>query len=1555
MWCGWLIAIVSVVGWADLAFAQAPGSLVTAAGGGSQEAEGIPATDLALDKPFGAAVDAAGNLYIADRLNNRIRRVDALTGAVTTVAGTGASGYSGDGGPATQAQINGPQAVAVDAAGNLYIADSGNRRIRRVDALTGVIATLAGTGERGFGGDGGPAADATFDEIVALAVHGQSSLYVADGINANGQGNSRVRRIELASGIITTVVGSGSPGFSGDGGPATDASLTPEGLAVDAAGNLYMADIINHRIRKVDATTNTITTVAGRGPVNFITGIGGFSGDGGPATQAHLNFPAGVAVDADGHVYISDTENNRIRAVDPASGIIVTVAGTGSPGVAGDGGRALDAQLNRPTRLDMDASGHLIIVDTFNDRIRRLVDPHFRTPVLKLLDPQIDFQRISLGDPTVRSLRIQNIGNLPLSVQNAVPDSPEFTVKSALPLDIGIGETGEIAVQFNPAQEGAVEAALTLTSNDPERTTLAVPLRGIGDVPFIGIFPDAIAFDRTFVGQTQTQSLRISNLGAGVLLVTDAAVTDTQFVIGLADTLRISSGSSGNLSVTFRPTGDGLQQAVLTLRSNDPASPALTVSLQGVSRIPKPGGFLSVGDSLGMGDTGDGFGAAWGDFDADGDPDLYVVRRLQPNLLYRNDGDRFTEIATTMGVDDSGDGSGGAWADADRDGDLDLYVTNFGQPNLLYRNDGDRFTEIAAAMGVDDPGDGYGAAWADDDRDGDPDLYVANFGPNRFYRNGGNGFVDRADSLGLDDAGSGIQPSWADYDSDGDPDLFLANSGGNRFFLNTEVGFIDVTNLAGLQESGPSFGSAWGDFDNDGDLDLCVTYFGEPNRLYVRQAGGFQDAARQFGVDDAGRGRGAVWGDFDNDGDLDLYITNSAQPNLFYRNDGEGFTEAGEAMGVHAGGDSRGVGLADYDGDGGLDIYVAVQRSADRLYQNQEANGNWLVVRPAGTESSPDAIGVRIEIVYGGARAIREIAGGASFLSQDALSAAFGVSTAESVDTLTVRWPSGIVQRLVDIQTDRVLDIVEARPLPPARIVLQAATSSLIASGQAETEILARIVDAQGELALVNLPMIFGVDLGVGAFIGGDTVQVRDGRASARFHVGQTPGTVVISARALGLLGRLTLELLPQLDPNSAVLRTVAGAGSGFAGDGGPAEDALFRLPGAVALDASGNLYIADSANNRIRRVDAETGTVHTVAGTGTSGFSTGNGGPATDAVVPNPQGVTPLPSGDLIVGEQGGHVIRRIFADTGIIDAFAGRGIVGYGGDRGPAEQANLFSPAGVAADRHGNVWIADQFNHRVRKVDENGVITTVAGSVQSGYSGDGGPATAARLNRPLAVAVDSLGRLFVADTGNHRVRMVDGNGVITTVAGAGAQGYSGDGGPGALAKLNAPGGVAVDGANHVFIADTGNHRIRSLDLVTGLIQNVAGTGLSGFNLQGGIALQVNLDTPTGLFADASGAVYLADTNNNRILELTVTFPNTPPPGPNPGGDAADFDDDGAVDFVDFLLFASAFGSADARFDLDDDGQVGFSDFLRFVQAFEQSQVPDRSVRLGQATHFRR
>ena len=267
----------------------------------------------------GIALDSSGNLFIADDCDYVIRRVDASTGIISTVAGNGTWGYSGDGAPATAAKLAGPAGVAVDGAGNLFIADEFNRRVRRVDAATQVITTVAGTGTRGFSGDGGPATSAELDEPQNITVDSAGNLFIAD------VGRSRIRRVDAATQVITTVAGSGGGGgsFGGDGGLATSAFLDePVQVAVDGAGNLFIADELNNRVRRVDAATQVITTVAGNGTF-------GFSGDGGPATSAELDGPTGVAVDSAGNLFIADNLNSRIRRVDAATGIITTVAGTG--------------------------------------------------------------------------------------------------------------------------------------------------------------------------------------------------------------------------------------------------------------------------------------------------------------------------------------------------------------------------------------------------------------------------------------------------------------------------------------------------------------------------------------------------------------------------------------------------------------------------------------------------------------------------------------------------------------------------------------------------------------------------------------------------------------------------------------------------------------------------------------------------------------------------------------------------------------------------------------------------------------------------------------------------------------------------------------------------------------------------------------------------------------------------------------------------------------------------------------------------------------------------
>lgn len=483
-----------------------------------------------------------------------------------------------------------------------------------------------------------------------------------------------------------------------------------------------------------------------------------------------------------------------------------------------------------------------------------------------------------------------------------------------------------------------------------------------------------------------------------------------------------------------------------------------------------------------------GSGVAWRDYDNDDDLDLYLVNStavrpepgtiLPQNALYRNNGDgTFTDVTETAGVGDTGWGMGCAFGDYDNDGDADLYVTNY-KANVFYRNDGEgRFKKFSAgAGGIGHAGFGSGIAWGDYDNDGFLDIYVGNyieytkvpqgeevFFPYDFFgqanvlylNKGDGGFINITDAAKV----SGgfhltLGVAAADYDADGTLDIYLANdtdqnilyrNSGEGTFTNTNQ--PDARSRTGDIRSG--MGVAWGDYDNDADLDLFVTnWLDENNVLYQNNGDGtFTDVSAQSGTFASGLGK-TCWGtalfDADNDGDLDLFFACGhidpasweahGQHDVMLRNNGNGtFTDISEAAGLHqfdAAGVGRGVAVGDYDADGDLDLVIVNSGGKPMLLRNEGASGvesrqNWLHIRTVGTVSNRDGIGALVKVQSGNLLQIQQVAAGDSYLSQSSPEVEFGLGHREKVDSVVIQWPSGIVQTVHDVRANQRFTVVE--------------------------------------------------------------------------------------------------------------------------------------------------------------------------------------------------------------------------------------------------------------------------------------------------------------------------------------------------------------------------------------------------------------------------------------------------------------------------------------------------------------------------------------------------
>jgi hypothetical protein len=513
-------------------------TVATAAGTGTVGYTGDngAATSATLSSPTAVAYDAKGNLYFADAQNHVVREV-SKAGTITTIAGIGLEGFGGDGGPATAAFLDTPTGVAVDANGNLFIADSHNNRIRKVS--NGIIATVAGTGAASFSGDNAAAVAATLWLPSAIAVDSNGNLYIAD------TNNQRIRKVTGTT--IATIAGNGEELFAGDGGPAVAASLdSPTGVAVDTTGKVYIADRHNQRIRVVDAAGN-ISTLAGSGAITF---AGGFSGDGASGATATLAKPSGVSVDAAGNVYIADTNNQRIRQI--GGGAIATVAGTGQQGFGGDGSAATGAILNAPKAAAPDALGNLAIADKLNQRLR----------AANL--PTLTFSNDGVGIASAaQTVTLANTGSAAISVASITFTGPFTTVAggscTATPIALAAGASCSENIAFLPVAPGAASGAVTFAGTGVVPQSLLLAGTGVQSSTTVTLTSNTAA---PFAAQPITFTAVVKPAGVGTATGT-VSFFDGATLLGSAQTLVAGSASittsalaAGSHSITAVYSGD---------------------------------------------------------------------------------------------------------------------------------------------------------------------------------------------------------------------------------------------------------------------------------------------------------------------------------------------------------------------------------------------------------------------------------------------------------------------------------------------------------------------------------------------------------------------------------------------------------------------------------------------------------------------------------------------------------------------------------------------------------------------------------------------------------------------------------------------------------------------------------------------------------------------------------------------------------------------------------------------------------------------------------------
>lgn len=1351
-------------------------------------------------------VDAAGNVYISDTVNNRIRKVDTH-GIITTVVGTGAAGASGDGGSATKATLNLPSGIYVEAAGDLLIADYFNHRIRKVIAQ-GVTTTIAGNGSPGLTGDGGPATNASLNSPTGMTVDQGGNILIVD------YGNSRIRRVDT-NGTITTIAGSlpGLPGYNlGDGGAATNAILMEPCRAItDGSGNLYLTDTYDGLIRQVD--TNGIIT-------SPITG---------------LSSPYGLALDPAQNLYVADAGHNRIAEV----------ALLGLPVLS----------LSQAT-LTNAGNYYVIVSDSHGSVTSSVATLTVNLPAYVMTPPS--GQSVSVGSNAV--FNVVAGGTLPISYQwlhdgISLPDATNATCSVFLH---GTNQAGGYSVVVANNYGSMTSSVATLAvllippgiALPPLSQTVPYGSNAVFSVTPSGSPPFGCQwfFNGSIMGAQTNASLSLPGVntnqaGGYSVVITNLCGSITSRIAtlaigwwplitsqptnqaGLAGTRALlAAGISGIGPFTFQWQLNG---------TNLPNNVITTLAGNGTNGFAGDGGLattakISVVSGLAADNGGDVLIADASQLSQQfGLPPNYSsnyrIRKLAANGL-------ITTVAGTNGYGFTGDGGQATYArinSADGvavDGVGNLYIADTGNSRVRKVDTNGIITTVAGKGAFGGSlGDGGAAtnAWLAGPNgvavDAAGNLFIADTLHERIRKVDTNGVITTvAGNSGAGFSGDGGAATNASFMQ---PWAVAVDAAGNLFVAdpaNARIRRVDtnglITTVAG---NGSSFFSGDGGMATNAGLyepyGIALDNYGD---LFIADAGHF----RIRRVDTYG------------------IITTVAGTNAVL---------PGSAYG--------------YNGDG-MDPTNAT------LF-----NPCGVVVDAYGRPVIADTSNYRIRrFGQGPVLVLDKLAPTSAGNYTLIISSKFG-SVTSSVAALTVLFPPAIVSQPTNQSVglgSNVTFTVSMTGTAPLACQWRLNGTNL----PGETSQSLNLVNAQwtdaGAYGVVITNNYGSVTSSVAVLTVVWPPVITHQPASLMVLAGET---VTLS---VGVTGAGPFSYRWQLNATNlsdGIISTLAGNGAaGYAGDGGVATNASLK-PNGVALDAAGNLYVAEAGNQLIRRVDTN-GWITTVAGTGTPGFS-GDGGPATNATFKNPFAVATDPVGDLLVADGYNNRLRKI-DPSGQISTLAGDSAYGYAGDGKAATNTSLYNPWGLTVDGVGNVFFSDEYNYRLRKVNTNGLVSTVAGG-GANDPGKGGAATSAKLYDPLGVAVDAAGNVYFADDTYRRIYRVSTNGTIQPFAGSGTNGFSGDGGPATNANLSRPTGVALDSGGNVFFADTSNYRIRKVD-VNGIITTVVGSGAYGFGGDGGPATDAALKSPFGVAVDAFDNLFISDNLSYRIRKVANThLPN--------------------------------------------------------------------------------